>query len=58
VPMEGVNDDETPIRHSDNEAEPMDESYASQQFYFEKYSAPRQSKDSKEICKRLGFLRI
>ncbi|CAB86484.1 putative protein [Arabidopsis thaliana] len=50
VPMEGVNDDETPIRHSDNEAEPMDESYASQQFYFEKYSAPRQkAQKDKEI---------
>jgi len=34
VPMEGVNDDEAPIHHSDNEAEPMDESYAIQQFYF------------------------
>jgi len=56
VPMEGVNDDETPIHHSDNEAEPKDESYATQQFYFEEYSAPRQSKDSKEIHKRLGFL--
>ncbi|KAG7529795.1 hypothetical protein ISN44_Un120g000080 [Arabidopsis suecica] len=54
--MEGVNDDEAPIQHSNNEAEPMDESYATQQFYFEEYSAPRQSKDSKEIHKRLGFL--
>ena len=34
----------------------MDESYATQQFYFEEYSAPRQTKDSKEIHKRLGFL--
>jgi len=54
--MEGVNDDEAPSQHSNNEAEPMDESYARQQFYFEEYSAPRQSKDSKEIHKRLGFL--
>jgi len=56
VPMEGMNNDETPIHHSDNEAEPMDVSYATQQFYFEEYSAPSQSKDSKEIHKRLGFL--
>ena len=56
VPMEGMNDDEAPIHHSDNEAEPMDESYDTQQFYCEEYSAPRQSKDSKEIHKRLGFL--
>jgi len=56
VPMEGVNDDEAPIHHSDNEAEPMDESYATQHFYFEEYSAPRQSKESKVIHKRLGFL--
>jgi len=34
----------------------MDEYYATQQFYFEEYSVPRQSKDSKEIHKRLGFL--
>jgi len=56
VPMEGVNDDEAPIRHSDNEAEPMNESYATRQFYFEEYSKPRQSTDSKEVHKRLGFL--
>jgi len=54
--MEGVNDDEAPIRHSDNEAEPMDEAYATQQFYFEEYSAPRQSNNSKKIHKHLGFL--
>ena len=56
VPMEGVNDDEAPIHHSNNEEELMDESYATQQFYFEEYSTPRQTKDSKEIHKRLGFL--
>ena len=56
VPMERLNDDDAPIHHSDNEAEPLDESYATQQFYFEEYSAPRQSKDWKEIHKRLGFL--
>jgi len=56
VPMEGVNDDESPIHHYDNEAESLDESYATQQFYFEEYSTPRQSKDSKEIHKRFGFL--
>jgi len=44
VPMEGVNNDESSIHHLDNEAEPMDESYTTQQFYFEEYSAPRQSK--------------
>ncbi|KAG7530388.1 hypothetical protein ISN44_Un97g000070 [Arabidopsis suecica] len=43
VPMEGVNDDEDPIGHSDNEAEPMDESYATQQFYFEEREAEEQS---------------
>ncbi|KAG7528980.1 hypothetical protein ISN44_Un150g000010, partial [Arabidopsis suecica] len=56
VQMEGVNDDEAPIRHLDNEAEPMDEAYATQQFYFEEYSAPRQSNNSKKIHKHLGFL--
>jgi len=56
MPMEGVNNDEAPIHHSDDEAEPMGESNATQQFYFEEYSAPRQSKDSKEIHKSLGFL--
>ena len=53
MPMEGVNDDEAPIRHSDKEAESMDMQHNG----FTLRSTTRQGRvKTKKIHKRLGFL--